>query len=212
MHQREIDSTLACYGPLATAWIPRDCEEGLYEIFSGQPAVWPAYNSWSGECISRGVVTTVFGPLIPPTRPEDFLYFARAEDLRAAGRDVGLDELGRSKQQIIAKIASRLPSDYLKRLRESGEERWTRFELRRASMTYFRVLHSTITAIICSQRDADIFRTAGIEIATWLSTGGNDDCEDCKKRDGKQGAFQGASDRPPLHPGCRCTLAGVLSQ
>jgi len=206
---KEIDAIHQAYGPEAASWIPAVCERQLFQLFDGVSPPWPAYETWSDNMVTRGDCLTVFGPLLLPPRPADFLDEATIVSLRRAGQLAGLSKLGRSKREVITRIRPLLAAEALADLRGEGQHRWARFQLEPAIMTRFRVLHSAISAILCSARYLALLATLECSKVVWSYAPGPPACDGCLALDGSGACpileLEGCLPHvPPLHPGCRC--------
>jgi len=212
---REIDEIHTAYGPLAPAWIPRTCEEKLFDLFEAQAPTWPAYDSWASALLSKGISDTVFGPLIIPPTPEDFLEHVTLATLRDVARSAGLVKAGRSKAEVLAKLTPLIGPEVLAVLQKEGHDRWDRFERRPALMTHFRVLHNAISAIICTTRHLMMLSELRGANGVWSAAPDEMTCSNCRALDGSN--FSPAVElrrrlieAPPLHPGCRCASISTL--
>ncbi len=205
----EINAIHQLYGPEAASWIPAICERQLFQLFNGAPPPWPAYETWSNDMVDHGDCLTVFGPLLLPPSPADFLDEATIVSLRRAGELAGLCKLGRSKRDVITRIQPRLSAEALADLRTEGKHRWARFQLEPAIMTRFRVLHSAISAILCSARYLALLATLADAKVFWSYAPGPPACDACRALDGNDACPVTELESclphvPPLHPGCRC--------
>lgn len=210
-----IDRIHASSGPNASSWNPAECERELFALFGGKLPHWPAFDAWANDRVSRGIDDTVFGPLTIPSQPVDFWMHATAATIRAAGKAAGVRKMGRSKGEIISAVKPFLSEDALSSLRGEGFARWDRFELQPAIMTRFRVLHSTIAAILCTARYLDVLLQIGEGDAVWLSAQDSTTCSECRALEATkaQPAIElqnGLLNLPPRHPGCRCTVVSTL--
>lgn len=187
----------------------------LQSLFDNICPSWPAYEDWISDLKSKRQERCMFGPILPPLKPDDYLAWASLETLRSIAVAHGLRKK-RSKQETAAVLRTALSPSSLSVATSEGRDLWKRYVWAPYALTPFAVLECTISSIEGSGNSC-AFLLANFDSPRlrWVTNRGNTVCDACAKRSDHVFAAMATLDQseslPPLHPGCTCAAVFEFS-
>lgn len=180
----------------------------LQSLFGNVFPSWPAYEDWVSNLKSKRQERCVFGPIVPPHEPGDYLAWASLETLRSIAKANGL-RAKRSKQETAEVLRAALSPSSLFVATSEGRDLWKRYGWAPYTLTPFAVLECTISSIEATGKRCALllacYDSSGLR---WVTNGGNTVCDACAKHSDRifsaKAALEQPESMPPLHPGCTC--------
>ncbi len=182
----------------------------LQSLFGNVFPSWPAYEDWISNLKAKGQERCMFGPIVAPHKPDDYLAWAPFETLRSIAKANGL-RAKRSKQETAAVLRTVLSASSLFVATSEGRDLWTRFGWAPYALTPFAVLECTISSIESNGKScAFLVACFNLPELRWVTNGGNTVCDACAKHSdlvfSAKAALEQPESIPPLHPGCTCAI------
>jgi hypothetical protein len=185
--------------------------EQLQKVFDNKFPTWPAYQAWISRLRNDGQDRCIFGPIVPPPRPIDYLPWASFETLRAIARKAGV-RCRRSKKETALALRAEVDTSLLVTGASEGRNFWNKYIWLPYSRTPFAVLEHTIRSIEMIGRTCELALNDLVRRnLLWITNGGKSVCVDCREVSNTAIPAVVIGERPesvpPRHPGCTCAVA-----